>query len=130
MIPSVELEHLIVRLYEGVTNTEASTTAESLFSKQMGFIAIGTTADEWWQDSAAITQGYAERVKAGESRVIVSKIIAYQESSVGWVIDRVILKTPDGTEIPVRHTYIFHQEEGGWKIIHAHYSLDVLNEKF
>ncbi len=94
------------------------------------FLAIGSDENEWWQEASIIIDGYQARVKAGGSQVLVRDLAGFQEGSVGWVFDRVTLKTPNHTEIPVRHTYVFHQEGGKWKIVHAHYSLAVTNEEF
>jgi hypothetical protein len=53
---------------------------------------------------------------------------AYQERVFGWVIDRVIAKLPDTIEIPVRHTYVFLEEDAAWKIVHTHISVAVPDE--
>jgi hypothetical protein len=45
-------------------------------------------------------------------------------------MDRVTVKLPNGTEIPIRHTRIFHQEDGVWKLVHLHVSIAVPNDSF
>lgn len=130
MIRSTELKDLILRLYAALSDETISSPVQDLFSKEEGFIAIGTDQNEWWEDAGIIIQSYQARAKAGGSKVLVNKIEAFQEGTTGWVVDRVVLITPEGDEIPVRHTYVFHQVDGKWKIVHAHYSLDVNNVKF
>ncbi len=130
MVPSDNLKNLIINLYYNISTGKDSEIAHQLFSQERGFLAIGSGPNEWWRDADVIIRGYQARVSTGRSEVIVHDLAAFQEGTVGWVADRVTLKTPEGDEIPVRHTYIFHQEAGSWKIIHAHYSLEVVNEKF
>lgn len=127
---STELKRLIIQLYEALSNAKGAEVAQHLFSTEAGFLALGSGPNEWWNDAEVIRRGYRERARAGGSEVRILKMEAFQEGSVGWVVDRVILKTPDGDEFPVRHTYVFHHEDGQWKIIHAHYSLEVINDKF
>ncbi len=130
MIQSSELINLIIQFYAAISSGEPSVPAQDLLSQENGFLALGSGPGEWWRDADVIIQGYQRRVATGGSEVRVSNIEAYQEGSVGWVVDRVTLKTHDGDHFPVRHTYILHQVEGKWKIIHAHYSLEITNEKF
>jgi len=66
----------------------------------------------------------------GSSKVdiTVQNIKAYSEGSVGWTMDRVMVKLPNGKEMPVRHTRIFHKEGAAWKLVHLHVSIAVPNE--
>lgn len=57
----------------------------------------------------------------------VGNLIAYSEGTVGWVADRVVYTIPNGAKIPVRHTFVLHQENDEWKIVHVHYSIGVSN---
>ena len=61
--------------------------------------------------------------------ITVQNLRAYSEGSVGWTMDRVMVKLPKGAEIPVRHTRIFHREDGAWKMIHLHVSIAVPNDR-
>lgn len=130
MIQSPELKSLILQLYGALLDEKAAEVAQELFSTEEGFLSLGSGPNEWWQNAEIIRHGYRERVKAGGSEVRVLQMEAFHEGTVGWVVDRVVLKTPDGDEFPVRHTYIFHQQEEHWKIVHAHYSLEISNENF
>jgi hypothetical protein len=38
-------------------------------------------------------------------------------------------RIPDGTEIPFRNSAVFLQEDGEWKLVHAHASIGVRNEE-
>jgi ketosteroid isomerase-like protein len=58
----------------------------------------------------------------------VDVLKAYCEGNMGWTIDRVTVKLPNGIELPMRHTHIFQKENDGWKIIHNHVSIAIPNE--
>ena len=94
MIRSPNLIGLISQHYAVLSDEKAANIAQDLFSKEDGFIAIGSGTDEWWQDAAITKRGYQNRIKAGGSEAKILKMEAFQEGSVGWVIDRVLLKTP------------------------------------
>ena len=59
---------------------------------------------------------------AGAPEIAVSRMEAYCEGAVGWVADVVVMKRPGGNEVPMRHTFVLHKEDGEWKVVHAHYS--------
>ncbi len=59
----------------------------------------------------------------------VKDLKAFCEGTVGWVMDRTLYIFPNGAEVPIRHTYVFHQENGEWKAVHVHYSIGVPNEE-
>ena len=47
---------------------------------------------------------------------------AYSEGTIGWASDSPTLTITDGTEIPLRQTFVFRQEGGEWKLIQSHAS--------
>lgn len=54
---------------------------------------------------------------------------AYCEGTVGWVADRVVLTRPNKIEVPIWHTFVFHKENGEWKIVLAHFSTEVPDDE-
>jgi hypothetical protein len=65
---------------------------------------------------------------ASKAEIAVRNLQAYSEGSVGWTMDRVTVRLSNGAELPVRHTRIFHKENGAWKMVHLHVSIAVPNE--
>jgi hypothetical protein len=65
---------------------------------------------------------------ASKVEIAVRNLQAYSEGSVGWTMDRVTVRLSNGAELPVRHTRIFHKENGAWKMVHLHVSIAVPNE--
>jgi class 3 adenylate cyclase len=53
---------------------------------------------------------------------------AWVEGSVGWVADRPTFVLPDGQELPLRLTAVFHLERGHWKMVQYHLSIATANE--
>jgi len=60
--------------------------------------------------------------------IAVQNLKAFSEGSVGWIMDRVMVKLPNGSDFPVRQTRIFHKENDIWKMVHLHVSNPVPNE--
>lgn len=102
--------------------------AERLFSYQEVLLAIGTDPTEWWEGFESIIRAYRATASMGGLEIKVDDLQAYSEGTVGWAADRVVLEMPNGVHVPLRHTFVLHQENGKWKIVHAHYSIGVTNE--
>jgi hypothetical protein len=72
-------------------------------------------------------QGLRAQAQAG-IRTIDGDPQAYREGSVGWVMDQPKFHLPNGTQLPMRWTGVFHQENGAWKLVQGHASFGVPNE--
>lgn len=128
VIQSPEIEQLILDWYHRIVSGEIVAAAESILSHQSGFLALGTAASEWFSDRADLVKAYAETARLGPPKIEVRQIEAYREGTVGWAVDTVMLKRPGKSEIPMRHTFVLHQEGGEWKVVHAHYSFPAPDE--
>ena len=100
-------------------------------SRDPGALVLGTDPAEWIEGAAQIVEvipTYAPLLGQAGISLHPGDCRAYLEGSVGWVIDNPTF-TRDGREYPCRATTIFHQEEGGWKIVHQHFSFGVPNDE-
>lgn len=128
MQPCPELKNLVLQHYGKFISSEQAEAVRDIYSIQEGVTVIGNDPDEWFEDRQSIDAF----IKAGGSSrldIEVRDIAAYCEGSVGWTADRVTVRLSNGVEIPVRHTRIFHQEDGAWKLVHLHVSIAVPNER-
>lgn len=73
---STELKRLVIQLYEALSNEKAAEVAENLFSKEAGFLALGSGPNEWMNDAEVVRRGYQERARAGGSEVRILKMEA------------------------------------------------------
>jgi hypothetical protein len=48
---------------------------------------------------------------------------------MGWVVDDPTFIFPDGSAIQTRLTAVMRQEDGRWKLVHAHFSVGVPDEE-
>ena len=132
MEQSDELRDLTLRFYEAIATGDLS-FLERHVSRQEGAVFVGTDPNEWWEGFEAFVEAMraqAEAMGGGGLQVVAGQLRAYRQGSVGWAIDRdASFRLPDGTEIPFRNTCVFVQEEGEWKLIHAHTSFGVRNEE-
>jgi ketosteroid isomerase-like protein len=94
-------------------------------------LVIGTDGRQWAEGRDAWVSGYASvvgqlpglRLQAGD------RLVAHEEGTIGWAADRASVAIPDGPEVPLRITAVFRRERGGWKIVTAHLSLGVPDDK-
>ena len=121
------IRDLVMRLYEAFSRGDPD-LMEGLTSRQEGLVFIGTAPDEWLEDTASIRRMLQAQAGAGIT-VVPGEVRAYREGTVAWAADRGVFRLPDGSEIPFRLTAIFHQEDGGWKLIQEHASIGVSNEE-
>lgn len=107
---------------------EQAETVNEMYSLQAGVVIIGNDPNEWFDDRESIL-AFMQAGGSSKLEITVQNLKAYSEGSVGWTMDRVAVKLPNGVEIPVRHTRIFHQEDGAWKMVHLHVSIAVPNDR-
>jgi SnoaL-like domain len=123
-----ELKNLVLRHYGKFSSGSQSETIHEMYSLQDGVVIIGAGPDEWFDDR----EGILRVIKEGSTTKLdihVQNLKACCEGSVGWTMDRVLVKLPNGVEIPIRHTRIFQQEDGTWKMVHLHVSMGVSDER-
>lgn len=130
MESSTELRDLVLRFYQALAAGDRS-FLEQIISHQSGVLNIGTDPKEWWSGyDTFLKVAVAQFQEMGSSsRIVGADPQAYHEGSVGWVADRPSFEFPDGTQLPFRMTGVFHQEDGAWKLVQAHYSIGVANEE-
>jgi len=128
MQPCDDLKNMVLHHYGNFPSGEQADSIQDTYSLEEGVIIIGNDPDEWFDNRDSILAF----MQAGGSRtmeITVQNLKAFSEGTVGWTMDRVSVKLPNGAEIPARHTRIFHKEDGLWKMVHLHVSIAVPNEK-
>jgi hypothetical protein len=122
-----ELKNIVLQHYGKFISSEHVDSVKDIYSLQEGVTIIGNDPNEWFEDRNSIDAF----IKAGGSSKLdidVNNIAAYCEGTVGWTADRVTVRLPNGVELPVRHTRIFHKENDAWKLVHLHVSIAVPND--
>jgi len=127
MQPCDELKNIALQHYGKFISNDHADSVKDLYSLQEGVTIIGNDPDEWFEDRATI-EAFIQAGGSSKLEIEVKNLVAYCEGSVGWTADRVTVKLPNGHELPVRHTRIFHRENDAWKLVHLHVSIAVPNE--
>lgn len=127
MKPSNEVRNAVLGLYESMGTGDVS-AIERLFSCHTGVLAIGTDPDEWWAGHETIVEAFKAQLQgSGTRKVEPGDLNAFAEGSVGWASDRRSMRLASGEEITIRETFLFHQEDGDWKLVQFHASAAVPN---
>jgi hypothetical protein len=93
-------------------------------SSDQATLVIGT-APGWVTDRAKLRFGFefeGLKLEANDPK-------AYEEGSMGWVVDEPTFVLPDGSSYRFRQTTICRQEDGRWKMVHMHASVGVPDEE-
>ena len=125
---SVELQAMLLSLYETMSKDTVDTLLNH-FTRQDGLLTIGTDGKEWWHGHETLRKMIT--VQFGEMGQVIftgCEPEAYAEGSFGWGADRPTMNFTDGTKVPVRGTFVFHQEGGAWKVVQMHWSIGMDNE--
>jgi hypothetical protein len=127
MKPSHEVRNAVLRLYESMGTGDVS-AIERLFSRQSGVLAIGSDPGERWAGHDTIVEAFKAQLQGSGTRTIEpGDLNAFAEGSVGWAADRRTLRLASGKELTIRETFLFHQEDGDWKLVQFHASVAVPN---
>jgi adenylate cyclase len=51
------------------------------------------------------------------------ELLAFECGEVGWTVDRPTIELATGERFETRLTFVFHREDGAWRIVHAHTSV-------
>jgi len=127
MQPCDELKNIVLHHYGKFDSGGQGDSIKETYSLQEGVVIIGNDPDEWFDDHDSLLAW----IKAGSStkaEITVHNLRACSEGGVGWTMDRVTVKLPNDVKVPIRHTRIFHKEDGVWKMVHLHVSIAVPNE--
>jgi len=128
MQPCNELKNIVLHHYGKFDSGGQADTIKDIYSLQEGVVIIGNDPNEWFDDRDSVL-AFMQAGGSGKKEITVQNLTAYSEGTVGWTMDRVAVKLSNGLELPIRHTRIFHKEDGAWKMVHLHISIAVPNEK-
>ena len=129
MEPAPELCDLLQRFYAASAQGDTA-FLDQLIARQPGTLVVGTDAAEWWHGGEQIvaTWSAAWRERGGLP-VHGSRPEAYRVGEVGWAADQAMWSLPDGQAVPFRLTAIFQREGQAWRMVQAHFSVGVPNER-
>lgn len=123
METSIKLKNAVLGLYESMSKGDVNAII-SLYSHQSGVLSIGTDPNEWWEGYAMIAQAVkAQLQEMGGIQMIAGNLKTFIEGNVGWVADCPTIRLPNGEEMILRLTAVFHKEGGDWKIVQRHVSI-------
>lgn len=123
MEESAELREAMLRFCDRLSASDVGSFDE-LVSQEANLI-IGTAPEEWVEDRERMRFGFETegfRLEAGDPR-------GYEEGALGWVVDQPTFVFPDGSTFQTRLTAVMGQEEGRWKLVHAHFSVGVPDDE-
>jgi hypothetical protein len=123
MQQSQSVKEAWLRFCDGVSNGKVE-EFDDIVSEEANLI-IGTAPGEIITDRAAMRFGFETEGVTLDSR----SARAYEEGSIGWVVDEPKFGFPDGTAFDCRVTAIARREGDAWRLVHAHFSVGVPDEE-
>jgi class 3 adenylate cyclase len=119
--PSEEIRRIVERWMRAISERDAESSLGRL-SEHPGTLMIGTDPEEWFHGSNARAIWARQLEELDSFSVIGIEVDAWEEGTVGWasVKERI---SWDDNETDARATYVFHLEQGEWKVVQIHWSL-------
>jgi hypothetical protein len=124
MRPSDEIEEVLRRFYVILSAGDADALAGLVTRDLDAFVGIGIDSD--LESGAEWLAGFTEELR-GEDAVTRTPGDAphcYAEGTVGWFADRPTLTFPDGATVTPRLTGVLRFEDGDWRLVSLHASLE------
>jgi hypothetical protein len=126
MDPSIELTNFIKHSFERLAVGDPS-VVDRLIARQDGCLLIGTGEKNWYTGYKAVTERLKEEL-SDIGNIGVGDLQTFVEGNVGWASDRPKLSMPDGSQIPLRMTFVLHKEDNEWKFVQWHVSMNTPDE--
>jgi hypothetical protein len=125
MRESPEAGQALLRFYEAFTKAVPGDmeTFEHVFTRRDDLLIVGTAYHEWVAGPETGKQAWGMEgigLEPGDP-------VAWEAGDVAWAVDRPSLVAGEA-RVPVRLTAVLLNEEGTWKLQHAHFSVGVPDE--
>ena len=88
-------------------------------------LVIGTAPGEMVTTREQMRFGFETEGVTLESRAVQ----AYEEETLGWVVDEPKFGFPDGSGMDCRVTAVVRKEGEAWRLVHAHFSVGVPDDE-
>src|SRR5918996_4298863 len=115
------VKQTLQRFYDAFTANDPKAFEDDVLTTQQEATAIGTAPHEWHLGRDKLLQEFGmEGV-----RLHGDDAEAWEEGTVGWFADRATFTLPDGSAIQCRVTGVMRNEDVGWRIVQAHFSVGI-----
>ncbi len=125
MRDSADVTDALLRFYQRVSANDVG-SFDWVVSRDPATLVIGTAPGEWITERERLlfgfqTEGYGLEPGPGPK--------GHAEGAMAWAVDEPTLHYPDGSRVGTRVTAVLLQEDGTWKLVHAHFSVGVPDEE-
>lgn len=122
---SAELEQLVHEWWRSFSSGDGAWFEHHISSSEQVRL-VGTDPSDW-QEGAHVRGFLSTAVSALDGALSISPgdPAAFQEGSVGWAVARPTVTLPEGREVTLRWTAVFHREDGEWRAVQIHGSIGV-----
>lgn len=121
MDESKAVRDAVLEFYKGVT-TKATERFDEIVSAEPATLVIGTAPGEWVTERRRLRFGFETE---GLTLEPGPRPTGYREGTMGWFVDEPWFGFPGGGGMRTRLTAVVREEDGRWKIVHAHFSVGV-----
>jgi adenylate cyclase len=121
MESSDEIRRIVERWMRAISEHDSESSLGRV-SEHPGTLMIGTDPEEWFHGSDARAIWARQLEELDSFSVVGTEIEAWEEGTVGWASVKERIGWDD-EETEARATYVFHLEQGEWKVVQIHWSL-------
>jgi ketosteroid isomerase-like protein len=121
---SEELAGVVRALYAAMGAGDPD-AVEAFYSLAPHAVFLGSDRAEFWTDSARHNLDVRPYWEQAGNTVTPAELLAFECGDVGWTVDRPTIELAAVQRFETRLTFVFHREDGAWKVVHAHTSVGV-----
>ena len=130
MQPSEEIRDLVLR-YHDLMRTGNGVATEDFIARHEATLVFGTAPDAWLAGYDAVLAALRTQLRQfGPTQTHLRHLLCFEDGNLGYAVDRSVMEFSDGTRLPYRQSMVFVRENGQWRLVHAHSSLDTLELTF
>ena len=126
---SEEIEAVMREMVEGIGSGDVAGILARM-SQEPGTVIIGSAAEEYTRDHAVMERALHDSTPQGASGIHVKldEVAGFAEGDIGWA-DSTGRFERDGESAPTRFTCVLRREGGEWRVVQAHASIPVPNDR-
>jgi class 3 adenylate cyclase len=125
MESSEEIRRIVERWMRAISERDSESSLGRV-SEHPGTLMIGTDPEEWFHGSDVVAIWARQLEELDSFTVVGTEVEAWEEGTVGWASVKERIGWDD-EETEARATYVFHLEQGEWKVVQIHWSLPKRN---
>jgi len=122
--PSSAIREAMLEFYARRSAADVAAFDDLISSEHVVF--LGTEGAEWFEDRERMRKAFGFEGVRFEPGLAGQ---AWEEGTIGWWVDTPLMTLAELGSVRTRATFVLRREDGRWKVVHAHFSVGIPDER-